>query len=338
MGRATAKATADSFGMTNQKAILTILLCLLFSAGVRSRAQGANPALAEKTVKLKALLAAAPVLPLVQADVAIELPAGMELGKVSWIARDKKTGLTWLIQRGDKADPVIAVDAKGRVVHSFGKGLYTIPHAIRIDPQGHVWTVDAGSSKVIEYTRDGKQLLAIDVGGMPVRKNGFAGTTDIAFAKGRIFISDGYANARIVEYKPDGTKVREWGSAGTGAGEFHLPHSIVVDENGVIYVADRENGRVEKFDLDGKFLGEIADLGRTYSLALGAGGTLWASMAPLDEATGAPGWIVEMDRATGKILGYVVVPEKGGLHTVELDGDGHPMTGIDNRVVVFKGR
>jgi outer membrane protein assembly factor BamB len=343
MGRTTAKATADSFGMTKQKAILTILACVLFSAGVMARAQQANPALAEKTVKLKALLAAAPVLPLVETELAIKLPAGWELGKVSWIARDKKSGLTWLIQRGDKADPVIAVDAEGRIVHSFGKGLYTIPHAIRIDAQGHVWTVDAGSSKVMEYTQDGKQVLTIDVGGMPVRKNGFAGTTDIAFAKGRIFISDGYGNARVVEYKADGagvsaTKVREWGSAGIGAGEFHLPHSIVVDENDVIYVADRENGRIEKFDMDGKFLGQIADLGRTYSLELGAGGTLWASMAPLDEATGAPGWIVELDRATGKILGYVVVPDKGGLHTVELDGEGHPMTGIDNRVVVFKSR
>ena len=215
----------------------------MFCAGV-GVGQQANPALAEKTVKLKAMLAAAPVLQLVETDLPIELPAGWELGKVSWVARDRKSGLTWLIQRGDKADPVIALDAKGRVVHSFGKGLYTIPHAIRIDPEGHVWTVDAGSSKVIEFSPDGKQLLTIDVGGMPVRKNGFAGTTDIAFAKGRIFISDGYGNARIVEYKANGTRVREWGLAGTGAGEFHLPHSIVVDENGVIYVADRENGRV----------------------------------------------------------------------------------------------
>jgi hypothetical protein len=82
----------------------------------------------------------------------------------------------------------------------------------------------------------------------------FCGTTDVAFgAKGRFFISDGYANARILEYTADGKKVREWGSAGAGPGQFHLPHSIVVDENDMLYVADRENGRIEKFDLDGKF-------------------------------------------------------------------------------------
>ena len=299
---------------------------------------GLSYATAQERARLQASIEAAPRLPLVESELAIRLPAGLELGKVSWIARDPKTGLVWLIQRGDKAEPVIAVDASGRVVHAFGKGMYTIPHAIRIDPQGHVWTVDAGSSTVIEYSQAGEKLLTIDVGGVPVRANGFAGATDIAFAQGRLFITDGYGNARVLEYRADGTKVREWGSAGKGPGEFHLPHSIVIDENGVAYVADRENGRIEKFDLDGKFLGEIAGLGRTYSLELGSHGTLWASMAPLDEPTGSSGWIIEMDRATGKILGYVAVPEKGGLHTVELDGEGHPMTGIDDHVVVFRSR
>ena len=165
----------------------------------------------------------------------------------------------------------------------------------------------------------------------------FRGTTDIAFApKGQIFISDGYANARILEYTADGQQVREWGSAGTGPGQFHLPHSIAVDENGILYVADRENGRIEKFDLDGKFLGEIPNLGRTYSLKLGGNGTLWAGMQPLDEPTGSPGWVVKLDRKTGKLLGYVPVTEKGGLHCVEDDGNSQPITNVGNRVVWFK--
>jgi hypothetical protein len=159
----------------------------------------------------------------------------------------------------------------------------------------------------------------------------------IAFAPGgRIFISDGYANARILEYTADGKKVREWGSAGTGPGQFRLPHSIVVDENNILYIADRENGRIQKFDLDGKFLDEIPNLGRTYSLKLGANGTLWAGVQPLDEPAGSPGWIVKLDRKTGKILGYVPVTEKAGLHSVEDAGDGQPMTDIGNTIVWFK--
>src|SRR6185437_12048468 len=94
-------------------------------------------------------------------------------------------------------------------------------------------------------------------------------------------------------------------------------HSIVVDEDNIIYVADRENGRIEKFNLEGNFLGEIANLGRTYSLKLGPNGTLWAGVQPLNVGTGAPGWIVKLDRKSGRVLGYVPVTDKGGLHSVE---------------------
>jgi len=286
------------------------------------------------------MIEAAPKLPLDQTDLAIHLPKGQKLGMVSWIARDPKTGVTWFIQRGDKADPVIAVDKEGRVLHSFGKGLYKIPHAIRLDPAGNVWTVDAGSSTVIKFSPTGEKLLQIDVGGQPEpARSPFNGTTDIAFApNGRIFITDGYANARVLEYTADGKKVREWGSPGTGPGQFHLPHAIVIDENNILYVADRENGRIEKFDLDGRYLGEIPNLGRTYSLKLGAHGTLWAGMQPLNEPTGSPGWIVKLDRKTGTIIGYVPVTEKVGLHSVEDAGNGQPITNIGNRIVWFKNR
>ncbi len=142
----------------------------------------------------------------------VKLPKGEELGMVSWLAHDSKTGITWLIQRGDKADPVLAVDRQGRILHSFGRGLYKIPHSIRLDPNGYIWTVDAGNSRIIKFSPAGKELLHFDVGGQPKSpESPFDGTTDIAFAKGRIFISDGYANARILEYTAEGKKVREWG-------------------------------------------------------------------------------------------------------------------------------
>jgi DNA-binding beta-propeller fold protein YncE len=292
---------------------------------------------AQETSGLRARIESAPRLPLEAVDIPVKLPDGQELGMVSWIARDPKTGLTWLIQRGEKADPVIALDADGKVLHSFGRGLFKIPHSIRLAPEGNVWTVDAGSSSVIKFSQEGEKLLQIDVGGQPKGCNDFCGTTDIAFApNGRIFISDGYANNRILEYAADGRRIREWGSRGNGPGQFNLPHAIVVDEKNVIYVADRENGRIEKFDADGKFVGEFANLGRVYSLKLGADETLWAGVAPLNEPTGSPGWVVKLDRKTGKILGYVPVTERRGLHTVEVDDEGHPITDVGNQVVLFK--
>jgi hypothetical protein len=298
-------------------------------AGIEARTQAA---------KLRARIEASPKLPLQPTDLIVKLHQGEELGMVSWIAHDPNADVTWLIQRGDKADPVIAVDKDGRILHSFGKGLYKIPHSIRLDPEGNVWTVDAGTSRIIEFTPDGKEMLHFDIGGQPETSNGaFTGATDIAFAsKHRIFISDGYANARILEYTTGGRKVREWGSAGSGPGQFQLPHSIIVDENNILYAADRENGRIEKFDLDGKFLGEIPHLGRTYSLQLGAHGTLWATMQPLNEPPGSPGWIVKLDRTTGKILGYVPVTEARGLHCLALTGDGRPMTDLGNKVIRFR--
>src|SRR5208283_3126387 len=211
------------------------LICLLIFAPSGLSTTPAVIDANDQDAKLRAMIEAAPELPLKQTEFVIKLPDGQHLGMVSWLARDPKTGVTWLIQRGDKADPVIAVDKEGRVLRSFGKGMYKVPHAIRVDPQGNVWTVDAGSSTVIKFSPKGKKLLEIDVGGQSEPalsdfRGIFHGTTDIAFApKGRIFISDGYANARILEYSADGRKVREWGSAGTGPGQFHLPHSIVVD-------------------------------------------------------------------------------------------------------------
>lgn len=294
---------------------------------------------AQAAATLRSMIESLPKLPFIATDFIVQPPnPDWETGMVSWVALDAK-GTIYLLQRGEKADPVLVVDREGHILRSWGKGLYKIPHSVRIDPHGNVWTVDASSSVVMEFSPQGEKRMEIDVGGQPANsRSAFNGTTDIAFGpNGRIFISDGYGNARIVEYTADGKRVREWGSPGTGPGEFHLPHSIVIDEDNIIYIADRENGRIERFDLDGKYLGEFANLGRTYSLKL-SGGALWAGMAPLNEPTGAPGWLVKMDRQTGKILGYVEVTEKGGLHSVEVSANGEPITNLANHVEWFKAK
>jgi hypothetical protein len=255
---------------------------------------------------------------------------GWELGMVSWVALDR-SGVMYMIQRGDRADPVIVVDMLGHVLRSWGRGLYEIPHAIRIDPAGNIWTVDAATSVLHKFTPHGEILQQISVGGQPAGPYGrFSGATDVAFGPdGRIFVADGYGNARILEYRSDGKKVREWGSAGIGPGQFHLPHSIVIDGE-TLYVADRENGRIQLFDLDGKHLDELS-IGKTYSVQV-VGDSLWASMHPLDQPTASSGWLVKLDKDTRKILGYVEVAERRGLHFVEATEQGEPMTGVANQV------
>jgi DNA-binding beta-propeller fold protein YncE len=269
---------------------------------------------------LRAMLAAGPKLSMEATPVPIHAPQeeGWALGMVSWAASDAD-GLVYLLQRGAHADPVIVVDRSGRVVRSWGRGLYTMPHAIRIDASGYVWTTDAASSMVYKFSPEGRTLMQIEVGGQPTPCDSFCSTTDIAFAPdGHLFIADGYSNARILEYSPDGRKLREWGSAGTGPGQFHLPHSIQVDGNGVVYVADRENGRIQRFNRRGTYLGEWSQYGKTFGLSL-AGDAVWLSSIPRGP-NGPPGWLIKVDRAKGTLLGSVDAMGNHGMYTAP-DGD-----------------
>jgi streptogramin lyase len=274
---------------------------------------------------LRATITAATRLPLDATRIAPVPPrAGWEIGMVSWVAADR-SGLVYLLQRGERADPIVVIDRRGRVVRSWGAGLYVMPHAIRIDPQGHVWTTDAASSKVIEFAADGTKLLEIAVGGQPSPcRNNFCGTTDVAFApNGHLFISDGYANARVLEYTRDGTKVREWGTPGTGPGQFRLPHSIQIDDDGLVYVADRENGRVQRFTQDGTYVSEWNTFGKTFSLKSDRG-AMWLATQQRNEPNLSPGWLMKVDRNTGAVLGYVEVT---GVHGMEAMADGELLVG-----------
>jgi DNA-binding beta-propeller fold protein YncE len=283
---------------------------------------------------LRALVQRAPRLPMKMNKVEIQPPdANFGIGFPSSVAMDRN-GLIYVLQRSEepgrppvrgKADPVIVVNREGKIVRSWGKGLFKIPHSIRIDPAGNVWTVDASSSLVIKFTPQGEKLMEIPVGGQPATKSGFNGTTDIAFApNGHLFISDGYGNARILEYTGDGKRLREWGSAGTGPGQFHQPHGIAVDEEGIVYVADRQNGRLQRFDPNGKYLGEWANLGMVTSVAMSGGG-LWIGTQQRNEPTSGPGWIMKIDRRTGKILGYV--DSAHGHHVINVAQSGDLLSG-----------
>jgi DNA-binding beta-propeller fold protein YncE len=319
----------------NMLKLLRIVPWFIFLPVCAQRPDAASQAKA--TAHLHALLDAAPQQILSALDFTVHAPAdGWELGMVSSIAVDR-SGAIYVLQRGDKADPVIVLSPDGHVLRSWGKGLYKTPHSIRIDPQGDVWTVDAESSVVLKFTPEGKQLLKIEVGEQPTgRTSRFVGTTDIAFGpNGRLFISDGYRNARILEYTADGKRVHQWGTPGNGPGQFRLPHGISIDQDGVLYVADRENGRIQKFDMDGKYLGEWP-LGRTYAVQV-EGDEVWATMQAIDMPVPSPGWMVKLDRKTGKVLGSVA---SNGLHSIAVSKDGQLMAGDfkqpPNRFLLFR--
>jgi streptogramin lyase len=262
-------------------------------------------------------ISGAPRLPVEQVPVTVRMPGTQSLGTVSSVAGDAK-GAIYILQRGDKADPVIVVDHEGRILRSWGKGMYTVPHSIRIDPAGNIWTVDAGSSVVLKFSPEGKKLQEIDVGEVaPAEKCAFptlCGTTDITFGpSGRLFISDGYGNARILEYTSDGKRVKVWGSSGTGPGQFQIPHGIANDGK-TLYVADRTNARIQRFDLDGRYLGEWTHLGRPFALKL-IGRALWVAMMTVEPAgQRSTPWILKVDPSNGKVLGQIESP---GPHSMD---------------------
>jgi DNA-binding beta-propeller fold protein YncE len=260
---------------------------------------------------------------------------GWQLGLVSWIAAGRD-GETYLLHRGQDADPIVAINDSGRVLRSWGKGLFVMPHGIRVDPDGNVWTTDAASSMVRKFRPDGTLLMTIEVGGQPSPcRNNFCSTTDIGFGpNGRLFVADGYANGRVVEYTHEGRKVREWGSLGTGPGQMRVVHSIVVAPEGVIYVADRENGRIQRFDLDGNLIGTWTGFGKTFSLALD-GDAIWLTTQPRNDPNFSPGWLAKVDRATGTLIGYV---DSAGGHGLAVTPSGDLLLGPGPELVAAQYR
>jgi 6-bladed beta-propeller len=190
----------------------------------------------------------------------------------------------FVFSRGNTAGPaygaaaaqLLEFDRNGKYLREIGKNLYawSFAHAVRVDPEDNIWAVDKGSDMIIKFNVQGRVAMvfgrrkeASDENDgpwthlnppRPAVDGQFRQPTDVTWDTARnIFISDGYINSRIAKYDKNGDWVKQWGTAGTGPGEFNTPHSIAADAQGKIYVADRGNARIQVFDSDGHFLREI---------------------------------------------------------------------------------
>ena len=225
----------------------------------------------------------------------ITLPDGVKLGAVSGVATDAQDNL-YVFHRGDPARPILVFDSRGTFLRAFGEGLFTSTHALRIDPDGNVWTTDNANHTVVKFDPEGKALLTLgvrDVAGQD--ETHFNKPTDVAFARdGSFYVSDGYGNSRVVKFNRDGKFLFAWGKKGTAPGEFDLPHQVRLDSRGDVYVADRENKRIQVFTPDGKFLRQLGDGIAPYGLFITPDDTLFV-------ADGIKHEIVKLDR-DGKVL------------------------------------
>lgn len=194
-----------------------------------------------------------------------QLPDGWSFVEVAGVAVDSKDRV-YVFNRG--AHPMIVFDKEGRFLDAWGEGVFSSAHGIFIDRHDHVWCADNFDHTVRKFTTDGKLLMTLGdperpadtgfrIGHSPVRYAGgpFNMVTNVAVtATGEMFVSDGYGNARVHRFSPAGELLASWGEPGSGPGQFNLPHSIAVDRSGRVFVADRENSRIQIFTSDGDFL------------------------------------------------------------------------------------
>lgn len=152
--------------------------------------------------------------------------------------------------------PVIVLDAQGKLLSSWGQGLFQMAHGICVGPDNYLYLTDVVEHTVKKLSPNGELIFVL---GTPGKTGGlgqpFNRPTSVAVApSGELYVSDGYGSWKIHRYSPDGKLLQSWGEPGHTAGEFHIPHGIRVDRNGRVYVCDRENHRVQVFTPDGEFL------------------------------------------------------------------------------------
>ncbi len=271
-------------------------------------------------------------------------PEGIEWAAMSGVAVDARDQV-WLYTRAKP--PIQVYTAGGKFVRAWGQDVLQTAHFLKFDGQGNVWVSDIGRHVVRQFTPEGKLLRTLgtpdEAGEDETHLNK---PTDMAVTPdGQVYVSDGYGNNRVVQFDARGRFVRAWGKLGTGPGQFSLPHAIRLDAEGRVYVADRNNVRIQVFDAEGKFLAQWHDLLVPWGFCEAAGDEFWAcGSSPMTwpeegRVLGCPPkdqLLMRFD-PSGRVLQLVTLPkgsdgeeqpgEVNWLHAVAFDSQGNLYVG-----------
>jgi DNA-binding beta-propeller fold protein YncE len=264
-----------------------------------------------------------------------KLPAGRAMGSTNSVAVDHQ-GHIWVVDRcgandcaGSKLDPVMEFDAHGNFIKSFGAGKFLFPHGMTIDKDDHVWVADghvghAIGDDVLEFDQSGKVLRILGKPGIAsAGHDTFHEPNAVLIAPdGDIFVSDGHDfgaghNARVVKLDPNGKFILQWGSHGSGPGQFEMPHALAMDSEGRLFVADRGNNRVQIFDQNGKFIASWSQFSRPSGIFIDAHDVLYVTDSESTDKKGY-GYNPQFQRGmrvgnakTGEVVYFIPDPDMG---------------------------
>ncbi|MFQ5732500.1 MAG: peptidyl-alpha-hydroxyglycine alpha-amidating lyase family protein [Planctomycetaceae bacterium] len=260
-----------------------------------------------------------------------QVPDHIDLCEAVGVATDS-ADRAFVFHRGEPA--VLIFEADGSFVSAWGDGQFVRPHGIWIAPDDTVYLTDDQGHSVRQYSPDGELIRTIGPEGRPSEtgyKNGDLRTitqggppfnlpTNLVVAStGELYVTDGYGNARVHRFSPDGELIASWGKSGSGAAEFFLPHGIGIDRDDRLYVADRENSRVQVFSPDGEFLDEWTDVVRPCEVFVAGDGLIYVAEVGL--RVGMFPW---MRRDLSQSGGRVSVYDSGGALQARWGGGDDP--------------
>jgi streptogramin lyase len=281
----------------------------------------------------------------------MQLPSGFQWGIIAAVVPDPD-GSLWVLQRSDP--PVNRLDRSGKLVASFGSGMFVLPHGLFLDSEGHLWVADSGpfnergrvqgkGYQVVKFDRTGKVLMTI---GKPnaaqAGPDTFLGPVGIVVnAAGDIFVADGHSprggqqdGDRVVKFSKDGRFVTSWGVKGSAPGELNGPHGMTVDAQDRLLVADRNNNRVQVFDQNGRYLTHWKHYSRPSGVWVDRKDNLYvAHNADPDNAN--PGWAFGIrigSAREGTLTGFI--PDLEG-EVVGTDNDGNVYSGVGRTLHKF---
>src|SRR2546426_210886 len=296
-----------------------------------------------------------------------KLPEGRKIGSTAGITVAPDGTSVWTFDRcggqycaGSNLAPIMKFDESGKLVKSFGAGMFVRPHGIRIDREGNVWVTDGEGPDGKDPNKNGKghQVFKFSSEGkvlMTLGKAGVAGDGPDTFNQpsavliapnGDIFVADGHggnSNARIVKFSKDGKFIKTWGKKGTAPGDFDTPHNLAMDSRGRLFVGDRGNNRIQIFDQDGKYLDTWTQWGRPSGILILKDDTMYVADS---ESFGPdqPGWkkgIRIGSAKAGKIDYFIedmesIVTDHSGAEGVGVDADANVYGAVVRRQMLEK--